>query len=150
MPLKKQALIHTPAIDEPAAPAPRLESARAHPKILKRPAHFAASPPLALPSTAVMVTVAAMPTAPAAKSWSEDGRFAITLLAIIIVMNVVVGYWLSNVKPQRTLTSNPTSVAATPVIAPVVMHPGPLGLSSSHEKQVYVLDDLATSPTATP
>jgi hypothetical protein len=148
MPLKKQALMHTPMVEQ-QAPIPRLEGALAHPKILKRPAQFAGASMSDIVSPPVTVTLLPPSAAPAAPApvalWSEDARFAVTLLAIIIVMNVVVSYWLSHIEPHRAMKPAATTSIAAPAITivPAVVHPGPLGA-----KQVYVLDDLATAPSA--
>jgi hypothetical protein len=85
----------------------------ARPKISKRPAQFSSPAARASSVTALapLLTPEAPMSAPATaasahKPWQDDGRFAVALLTIVLLVNLIVSYWLSQVQPA-TPQKNP-------------------------------------------
>lgn len=79
------------------------------PKILRRPAQFSGEIPAGKVLTALRLA-APMPivaATPASKPWQDDGRFAVALLTIIILMNVLVTLWLAHITRQQTSNTTP-------------------------------------------
>lgn len=116
----------------PPLPVPQAADGSVRPKVMRRPAQFASKALPAQPLPALLTqTDAAEPTKTAlhTRAWQDDGRFAITLLAIVILINVVVSAWLSAIAPTATPT------AAIPLIS-----------SAPDElKIVHILDDAAAA-----
>lgn len=108
------------AADEPAprgAPAPQVK-----PKIMRRPAQFS-TPTLTTANTSTpdLHLDAPQPVpqhlaAPMPRPWQDDPRFAIALLAIVIIVNVALSLWLS---PSSTAPSiaDTTRESANPAAA---------------------------------
>lgn len=114
-------------IESPAAPAnaPLTETENvARPKVLRRPAQFSqpATPahPKLQPPIDIRLDAPARDTPTAAapiaqRNWQDDGRFAVALLAIIIMVNVIVGVWLTRMAPaEAPVTPATTSTANDP------------------------------------
>jgi hypothetical protein len=91
------------------------------PKVLRRPAHFnAKANPIASPAP-VLVPMQSVPqamekSAPAFRAWQDDGKFAITLLALVILVNVIVSTWLAAITPEKPVAA---SAISTPAAEPV-------------------------------
>lgn len=82
----------------------------ARPKVLRRPTQFSGSTPVtedlraestsdvviaAFPLTERTQTKKPQATRPFAhRAWQDDGRFAITLLAVVVIVNTVLAMWL--------------------------------------------------------
>ncbi len=94
------------------------------PKVLRRPAHFQSSltespAPVFIPLQQHVAINAEKP-APPFRAWQDDGRFAITLLALVIGVNLLVSAWLAAIsplplKPTATTTSNNTTLTGAPI-----------------------------------
>ena len=109
------------------APAPGAELA-VRPKVLRRPAHFnAKAAPLAGPGESAAPVLVSLPfqpvlpqpekPVPAFRAWQDDGKFAITLLALVILVNLAVSAWLAAISPDKAIA--PTAPVAS-VAAPAV------------------------------
>jgi len=100
-------LMHTPN----AATA----DGQARPKIMRRPAQFSTTNAEIIPHGILhpMPNITAeaplLPNPTPERSWQDDGRFALTLLAIVISINLALSAWLSGITP-----TNPTPVANAP------------------------------------
>lgn len=94
-------------------------SASVHPKILKRPPQFSSR--LRQESAApdnMRITQDEPPEPPPTimpLAWQNDGRFAVTLLAIIIVMNIALSYWLAQIS-TRPHNSRPATTDETGIV----------------------------------
>ena len=94
------------------------------PKTLKRPAQFSVPPPPLLPLPIAKDLSEPLPAlAPASLAWQDDGRFAVPLLAIILVLNIAVGYWLAapdrmikQIMPVDTLSSQTPIPSSPPLV----------------------------------
>lgn len=82
---------------------------QARPKVMRRPAYFSHPPAPVVTSTAVipadfpsLAQEKAQETeaATATRSWQDDGRFAIVLLAIVALVNLGVVLWLQSLNPK--------------------------------------------------
>lgn len=97
-------------------PSPGNELA-VRPKVLRRPAHFNAkttmieSPAPVLVPVQFMQHTAEKPT-PVFRAWQDDGKFAVTLLGIIIVVNLLVSTWLAAISPAKTVATSAAPVTA--------------------------------------
>lgn len=92
------------------------------PKVLRRPAHFSAQSLAEAPEPVLISlqhTHAEQKHTPAFRAWQDDGKFAITLLALVIVVNLVVSTWLSAISPAST-TETSTSLDTTPAAVHVL------------------------------
>lgn len=100
------------------------------PKVLRRPAHFntktaiEAPVPVLLPLHTATSQAAEKPSPAAFRAWQDDGKFAITLLAIVIVVNLVVSAWLSAISPAKPMVAQVPLVEA-PVDAATLLVPVP-------------------------
>lgn len=59
------------------------------------------------------------------RHWQDDGRFAVALLAIVIIVNVVVSVWLARMAPtQAPEADSQASIydAQAPSTADVLLH----------------------------
>jgi hypothetical protein len=90
--------------------------AAARPKIMRRPPQFSSptnviinqEPALNLPSL-TQPEVVPLP-------WQDDGRFAIALVFLLVVINVLAVAWLVPSTPVAKSTFTTTQKAATPVV----------------------------------
>jgi hypothetical protein len=96
------------------------------PKVLRRPAHFSARPLIEAPTPALIPlqhTYTEQKLTPAFRAWQDDGKFAITLLALVIVVNLVVSAWLSAISPSPAAVKS-TLIDTTPATVHVLdSHP---------------------------
>ena len=92
------------------------------PKVLRRPAHFNAKASIVEPASAPIlvpfqpVPPAAEKTAPAFRAWQDDGKFAITLLTLVILVNIAVSAWLAAISPEKAVTAQSAPIAAAPAV----------------------------------
>ena len=105
------------------------------PKAMRRPAQFA-SQAVAAPAPAELAPTtsqAASKPQVVTRPWQDDGRFAMTLLAVIILMNIAVSAWLSAISgpalPSRDAPVSPPSAAA----------------ESPQRDTIHILDDAASA-----
>lgn len=84
--------------------------AQARPKIMRRPAQFSNTGaqiiPHSLPLNMPNITTDMAPSTPIPqppRAWQDDGRFAITLLALVIGINLLVSAWLSTITPEKSV-----------------------------------------------
>jgi hypothetical protein len=120
-----------PFVFHPALP--QVSEGSVRPKVMRRPAQFASRAITPQPLPALLTQVDAptnTKTVLHTRAWQDDGRFAMTLLAIIIVINVAVSAWLSAMTP---LSLTP------PASIPLISSP------PSELKIVHILDDAAAA-----
>lgn len=90
------------------------------PKVLRRPAHFGAKPiespvPVLLPLQSSEFNEQPLASTPA-RAWQDDGKFAITLLGLVILVNIIVSAWLSAISPAKpTHATDAAPTAENPV-----------------------------------
>lgn len=93
----------------------------ARPKTSRRPASFSGTPSGAA-QPADWVALAPHTELPnvtelaPAKSWQDDPRFAISLVLLITLVNLVVSFWLSAITPSAPATES--HIEASPANAP--------------------------------
>ena len=115
---------------------PQTGDAGVRPKVMRRPAQFAnkAITTQPLPTLLTQADGADNTKAiPHARAWQDDGRFAITLLAIVIIINIAVSAWLSALDPAPI---SPTT--SIPLISS----------APSELKIVHILDDDAATDSS--
>lgn len=86
------------------------------PKVLRRPAHFSAQSLIETPEPVLVplqYTHDEPKHSPTLRAWQDDGKFAITLLALVIVVNLIVSAWLSAISPISA-TTKPTLIDTAP------------------------------------
>ncbi len=137
------------ALKAPSVAAPPADGV-ARPKVMRRPAHFSdAAPATNVQPFSAPELIAREKPAPVSKSWQDDGRFAVALLAIVILTNLAVMAWLNHIGPHtKAGTSAPVLAAAPPKenAAPtlgditVFAQPGPTDDAAP-------LDDDSAAPT---
>ncbi|MFZ4541872.1 MAG: hypothetical protein ACOYNL_08730 [Rickettsiales bacterium] len=96
---------------------PGIGESMARPKVLRRPAQFSKTYiPSRLP-TPIAPNLAApdpAPVAPIQRLWQDDGRFAITLFIIVVLVNVAVTSWLSTMEHLTiTMPSATSTISGT-------------------------------------
>lgn len=120
-----QTAIKQPVLSQTTAT--HASSSVARPKIMRRPAQFSQAAgeiilsdiSLKAPSPTVADTASINP--PASRTWQEDGRFAITLLAIVIGINLILSAWLSPTANTPSITHTPVATLKTPQ-QPVILN----------------------------
>ena len=115
----------TRKFSEPTLVSSAPAEAPARPKVLRRPAQFSSSAtsnvitPIVVPPTTKLDDMPDVTPVAPRPAWQDDGRFAVMLLAIIILMNVVVVSWLGLItpaapKPVITVQQQPSAVPTIP------------------------------------
>ena len=97
------------------------------PKVLRRPAHFGARNPVIESPAPILIPlqIEEAPTekaAPAFRAWQDDGKFAITLLAFVIVINLVVSAWLSAISPAKPAPASASTATTHAPAANAAIH----------------------------
>ena len=110
----------------PATPSAAGGELMVRPKVLRRPAHFGARSTIESP-TPILIPLQqeqhpAEKPEPAFRAWQDDGKFAITLLAFIIVVNVVVSAWLSAISPVKPVSAQASATTAHAPAANAAVH----------------------------
>lgn len=100
-----------PAFLQPARTAPE---SQAKPKVMRRPSQFSSATPAKIqaptPVVEPMLFAPLTPAQPAVTTihepspWQNDGRFALALLVIVLVVNVTLYYALRQLAPAATQT----------------------------------------------
>lgn len=122
--MNQRATLQTSNAPTASTVAPSADGA-VRPKVMRRPAQFSTPAsnlrvPPTLPLEQRLDAALREPAAPAvqatpsARAWQDDGRFAVALLAIVIVVNVAVSIWLSAMSPPAVAPAASPEIAAAP------------------------------------
>ncbi len=80
---------------------------------MRRPAQFSGAAPLE-PSLAVLPSAPATAKTIPARGWQDDGKFAVTLLALVIFVNLLLTFWLTAITPKPVIVAPPAATHAMP------------------------------------
>jgi hypothetical protein len=141
--------VSTPPAAADEAPSRVIAAPPVKPKVLRRPAQFSAPTSHApTPETTNLRTDAlTKPEQPASQAltrpWQDDGRFAISLLAIVIVVNIALSLWLS----PNTHAAHRAETSGSSVALPSAHSPNPSQAASPEEALLFHLGEAGARVT---